>query len=161
MCNMAYVVRACIQKIKIYMLHICPEIYLQLLKCLFGTNLSAQWVEPDDNQRTSSSLDCTASSQGSDGFYNVCFQTPYRHLTDFITYSNNKLQDKDEEFMWASSWFISFCGTWPFEHWFFWRNIEDSYHNHACGSRFVVSYLASLQVLLLCVWGFPCAFVSQ
>jgi len=94
----AYKVYAWVQKIEIYMLHICSEIYLQLLKCLFGTNLSAQWVEPDDSQHTSSSLNCTSSVQGYDCFYSVCFQTPYRHLTDFITYSSSKAQDKDEEF---------------------------------------------------------------
>jgi len=94
----AYKVYAWLQKIEICMLHICSEISLQLLKCLFGTNLSAQWAEPDDSQRTSSSLNSTSSVQGYDCFYNACFQTPYRHLTDFITYSSSKAQDKDEEF---------------------------------------------------------------
>jgi hypothetical protein len=74
------------------------ETCLQLLKCLFGTNLSAQWVEPDDSQRSSSSS-CTAATQSSEGFYNACFQTPYRHLTNYVTSPNNKAQDKDEGFM--------------------------------------------------------------
>ena len=97
--NVAYNIYAWIQKTEICLLHICSEIYLQLLKCLFGTNLSAQLVEPDDSQRTSSSLNCTSSAQGYDGFYTACFQTPYRHLRDFITYSSSKAQDKDEEFV--------------------------------------------------------------
>ncbi|KDR16213.1 huntingtin [Zootermopsis nevadensis] len=74
----------------------------QLLKCLFGTNLSAQWVKPDDNQRTSSSSSSCTSDQNSEGFYGVCFQTPYRHLTDFVTSPSNKAQDKDEGFMWMN-----------------------------------------------------------
>lgn len=78
---------------------IMPLLNLQLLKCLFGTNLSAQWVEPDDNQRTSSSSSSCTSDQNSEGFYGVCFQTPYRHLTDFVTSPSNKAQDKDEGFM--------------------------------------------------------------
>jgi hypothetical protein len=79
------------------MLQIYSKIYLQLLKCLFGTNLSAQWVEHDDNQHTSSlSWNCSAAAHSFEGFYNVCFQTPYRHLTDFVTSPSNKAQDKDE-----------------------------------------------------------------
>jgi hypothetical protein len=78
---------------------VMPFLYLQLLKCLFGTNLSAQWLEPDDNQRTSSSSSSCTSTQSSEGFYSVCFQTPYRHLTDFVTSPSNKAQDKDEGLM--------------------------------------------------------------
>jgi hypothetical protein len=87
-------------KFELSMLCIYSEIYLQLLKCLFGTNLSAQWVEHDDNQRTSSlSLNYTTATQSYEGFYSVCFQTPYRHLTDFVTSPTNKAQDKDEGYM--------------------------------------------------------------
>ncbi|XP_069698723.1 huntingtin isoform X2 [Periplaneta americana] len=64
----------------------------QLLKCLFGTNLSSQWEEPDDTPH-SPSVGSTAEPQG---LYSVCFQTPYRHLTDFIGSPGNKSQDKDE-----------------------------------------------------------------
>jgi hypothetical protein len=82
------------------MLHMCSEIYLQLLKCLFGTNLSAQWVEHDGNQRTSSlSINSAAPAHSLEGFYSVCFQTAYRQLTDFVTSHSSKAQDKDEGYM--------------------------------------------------------------
>ncbi|PSN49021.1 Huntingtin [Blattella germanica] len=66
----------------------------QLLKSLFGTNLSAQWEEPDDNHQSRLS----SGSEGS-GFYSVCFQTPYRQFTDFIA-SSNKMHNKNEVLMW-------------------------------------------------------------
>jgi hypothetical protein len=65
-----------------------------IMKCLFGTNLSAQWVEHDSQRTSSLSLNSTTA-----GWYTVCFQTPYRHLTDFVTSPSNKAQDNCEGYM--------------------------------------------------------------
>ena len=53
----------------------------QLLKCLFGTNLCAQWSD-FDKQRY---LDMSVSFREDDkGFYNQCFQKPARQLSETI-----------------------------------------------------------------------------
>nr|CAD7204343.1 unnamed protein product [Timema douglasi] len=59
---------------------VCP----QLLKSLFGTNLSARWEEEPD-KRPQSGL----NSGG--GFYNTCLQVPYKHLTDYVSSASSTL----------------------------------------------------------------------
>ncbi|CAG2061280.1 unnamed protein product, partial [Timema podura] len=59
---------------------VCP----QLLKSLFGTNLSARWEEEPD-KRPQLGL----NSGG--GFYNTCLQVPYKHLTDYVSSASGTL----------------------------------------------------------------------
>nr|CAD7264748.1 unnamed protein product [Timema shepardi] len=59
---------------------VCP----QLLKSLFGTNLSARWEEEPD-KRPQMGL----NSGG--GFYNTCLQIPYKHLTDYVSSASSTL----------------------------------------------------------------------
>nr|CAD7591330.1 unnamed protein product [Timema genevievae] len=56
----------------------------QLLKSLFGTNLSARWEEEPD-KRPQLGL----NSGG--GFYNTCLQVPYKHLTDYVSSASSTL----------------------------------------------------------------------
>ncbi|KAJ9589854.1 hypothetical protein L9F63_017009 [Diploptera punctata] len=70
----------------------------QLLKSLFGTNISAQWDEYDE-QPTPQSASCA----NSDGFYSACFQTPYRQFTDFVSSSNTRSHNKDYVQTWMNN----------------------------------------------------------
>ena len=63
------------------------HVLLQLLKSLFGTNLSSQCDEYDAQDEV--------SSESSDGFYSACFQIPYRHFTDYVMASSGRAHNKD------------------------------------------------------------------
>ncbi|XP_066998979.2 huntingtin [Anabrus simplex] len=71
----------------------------QLLKCLFGTNLSSQWEEAEEKRLGASSSVPLVSNAG--GFYNLCFQTPYQQLTEYINAPSGKVE-KDESSVWMN-----------------------------------------------------------
>ncbi|XP_014488672.1 PREDICTED: huntingtin isoform X2 [Dinoponera quadriceps] len=65
----------------------------QLLKCLFGTNVYAQWSEMDMQK----SLDrCGASQDDVKGFYNQCFQYPARQMANTIKCIGNNCRGENE-----------------------------------------------------------------
>ncbi|XP_049777630.1 huntingtin [Schistocerca cancellata] len=72
----------------------------QLLKCLFGTNLSAQWEDADEKKFSSAPVGSQVPVS-SDGFYSTCFQAAYRCLTDNIASPCTKT-DKDEVSTWMN-----------------------------------------------------------
>lgn len=65
----------------------------QLLKCLFGTNLSAQWSE-FDAQRNADRTNIFRDESA--GFYNQCFQKPARQLAETIKAIGNNCRDGNE-----------------------------------------------------------------
>ncbi|XP_024941677.1 huntingtin isoform X2 [Cephus cinctus] len=65
----------------------------QLLKCLFGANLSAQWSEFDIQRN----LDRTSVSRDdAKGFYNQCFQRPARQMAEAIKAIGNNCRGGNE-----------------------------------------------------------------
>ncbi|KAK7793413.1 hypothetical protein R5R35_014313 [Gryllus longicercus] len=58
----------------------------QLLKCLFGTNLSAQWDEAEE-KRLSSLVTSPSPRLEPEGFYSQCFHLPYQQLTEHLATS--------------------------------------------------------------------------
>nr|CAD7458552.1 unnamed protein product [Timema tahoe] len=59
---------------------VCP----QLLKSLFGTNLSARWEEEPDKRPQ-------VGLNSGGGFYNTCLQVPYKHLTGYVSSASSTL----------------------------------------------------------------------
>lgn len=65
----------------------------QLLKCLFGTNVCAQWSELD----TQKNLDRRDTLQDDiHGFYNQCFQHPARQMANTIKRIGNNCRGENE-----------------------------------------------------------------
>ncbi|XP_076761860.1 huntingtin isoform X2 [Xylocopa sonorina] len=65
----------------------------QLLKCLFGTNVYAQWNELDA-QKSSDRI--TVLWDDVKGFYNHCFQSPARQMADTIKSMGNNCRAENE-----------------------------------------------------------------
>ena len=65
----------------------------QLLKCLFSTNVYAQWNELDV-QKNSDRM--TALRNDIKGFYNHCFQNPARQMADTIKSMGNNCRGENE-----------------------------------------------------------------
>ncbi|KAK2585924.1 hypothetical protein KPH14_010508 [Odynerus spinipes] len=65
----------------------------QLLKCLFGTNLGAQWSELDMQQYIEQNIVLRDNAKG---FYNQCFQNPARHMADMIKLIGNNCRDENK-----------------------------------------------------------------
>lgn len=66
----------------------------QLLKCLFSTNVCAQWSEMDlqkNMDRCGGTLQDDAK-----GFYNQCFQYPARQMANMIRYIGNNCRGENE-----------------------------------------------------------------
>lgn len=66
----------------------------QLLKCLFGTNVHAQWSEMDAQK--SSTDRCSPLQEDVRGFYNQCFQYPARQMANIIKYIGNNCRGENE-----------------------------------------------------------------
>lgn len=65
----------------------------QLLKCLFGTNVCAQWSDLDIQK----SIDQNNTLQDdAKGFYNQCFQYPARQMANTIKYIGNNCRSESE-----------------------------------------------------------------
>ncbi|XP_076231541.1 huntingtin [Calliopsis andreniformis] len=65
----------------------------QLLKCLYNTNVYAQWNESD----TQKNLDrIVVLRDDIKGFYNHCFQNPTRQMADTIKSMGNNCRDENE-----------------------------------------------------------------
>ncbi|EFN76960.1 Huntingtin [Harpegnathos saltator] len=64
----------------------------QLLKCLFGTNVYAQWSEMDVQK----SMDRCTTLQDDRGFYNQCFQYPARKMASTIKFIGNNCRGENE-----------------------------------------------------------------
>lgn len=70
----------------------------QLLKCLFGTNLCAQWIDFDKQRNINLNLNYRDDDRG---FYNQCFQKPARQLAETIkTIGNNCRGGNDPDTGW-------------------------------------------------------------
>ncbi|XP_032690213.1 huntingtin isoform X2 [Odontomachus brunneus] len=64
----------------------------QLLKCLFGTNVYAQWSEIDVQK----SMDRNTLQDDVRGFYNQCFQYPARQMANTIKCIGNNCRGENE-----------------------------------------------------------------
>lgn len=65
----------------------------QLLKCLFGTNVCAQWSELDVQKNTDR---CGTLRDDIGGFYNQCFQYPARQMANTIKCIGNNCRGENE-----------------------------------------------------------------
>ncbi|XP_029667120.1 huntingtin isoform X1 [Formica exsecta] len=65
----------------------------QLLKCLFGTNVCAQWSELDVQKSTDR---CGTLRDDIGGFYNQCFQYPARQMANTIKCIGNNCRGENE-----------------------------------------------------------------
>jgi len=66
----------------------------QLLKCLFGTNVCAQWTELDIQKNIMDRYDTLQDDVK--GFYNQCFQYPARQMANTIKYIGNNCRGENE-----------------------------------------------------------------
>lgn len=65
----------------------------QLLKCLFGSNLSMRWIDPDYQKNFAKR---NAARDDTKGFYTQCFQTPTRQMTEMIKAIGNNCRGGNE-----------------------------------------------------------------
>ncbi|XP_048514714.1 huntingtin isoform X2 [Athalia rosae] len=65
----------------------------QLLKCLFGSNLSIKWTNPDYQMSFEKR---NLFKEETKGFHNQCFQTPARQMADLIKTIGNNCRNGDE-----------------------------------------------------------------
>ncbi|XP_046737508.1 huntingtin isoform X1 [Diprion similis] len=69
----------------------------QLLKCLFGSNLSIRWTDPDYQKN----FERRNFRDDSKGFYTQCFQTPARQMADMIKTIGNTCRSGNDP---SSGW---------------------------------------------------------